>query len=200
MDDEPDNTGIGGLAAFQLGRRSAQESQWIADWKTSRRYPVVAKEQYDHAVQMNEALVADNRQVHALNQQLRAQNAALSQSIQNWERDYEKLRVAAQGHLDAYWAVMSERDNLEARVLNLRDELREFAAVIVMRCIDAPGCPCGRAGCRSWPRGSAPGAAGGRRTPNRRWGRRAGSPSPGARPTGTRAARAPCAPPRTPRA
>jgi chromosome segregation ATPase len=126
MDDEPDNTGIGSLAAFQLGRWSAQESQWIEDWKTSRRYPVVAKEHYDYAVQMNQALVAENQQVHAQNQQLRAQTAALQQSVQDWERDYEKLRATAQGHLDNYWALMSERDNLEARVLNLRDELREL--------------------------------------------------------------------------
>lgn len=133
MDDEPDNTGIGGLAAFQLGRWSAQESQWIADWKTSRRYPVVAKEHYDHAVQMNQALVADNRQVHAQNQQLhaenqalRAQTAALRKSVQEWERDYEKLRATAQGHLDDYWKMVKERDNLQAEVENLKDEIQEM--------------------------------------------------------------------------
>ena len=126
MDDEPDNTGIGALAAFQMGRWSAQESQWIADWKTSRRYPVVAQEHYDHAVQMNQALAADNQQVHAQNQQLRAQIAALHQSVQGWEREYEKLRTIANTHNDEYWVLMGERDILKAEVETLEDEIQEI--------------------------------------------------------------------------
>ena len=126
-DDEQDNSGFGGLAWYQMGRWSAQadhDTRYLVA-RLSGQQPV-ARADYDHAVQMNEALAADNRQVHAQNQQLRAQIAALSQSVQGWERDYEKLRAIANTHNDEYWVLMGERDNLQARVLNLRDELREI--------------------------------------------------------------------------
>ena len=75
---------------------------------------------------LNQALVAENRQVNAENQQLRAEIATWRQLVQEWEREYERLRGIANTHNDEYWALMTERDNLEARVLNLREELQEI--------------------------------------------------------------------------
>ena len=127
MDDEQDNTGFGGLAWYQIGRwseRSARETDETVDHLLGRA--PVARPDYNHAVQMNQALAADNRQVHAQNQQLRAQIAALGQSVEAWKRDYEKLRATAQGHLEEYWAVGKERDNLRAEVENLKDEIQEM--------------------------------------------------------------------------
>ena len=126
MDDEQD-TGFGGLAWYQIGRwseRSARETDETVDHLLGRA--PVARADYNHAVQMNQALAADNRQVHAQNQQLHAEIAALRKSVQAWESDYEKLRATAQGHLDDYWAMGKERDNLQAEVENLNDEIQEL--------------------------------------------------------------------------
>ena len=126
-DDEQDNTGLGGLAWYQIGRwseRSARETDETVDHLLGRA--PVARADYNHAVQMNQALAADNQQVHAQNQQLRAQIAALHQSVQGWERDYEKLRAIANTHNDEYWVLIGERDILKAEVETLEDEIQEI--------------------------------------------------------------------------
>ncbi len=63
-DDEFDDTGIGPLAAYQLGRWSAESDQdhrELLDRLTGCE--PVAKVDYDYALQINRALAAENRRL-----------------------------------------------------------------------------------------------------------------------------------------
>ena len=98
MDEEGDSTGIGSLAAFQLGRWSAEQSQWVQDWKDSIHNPVVAKVDYDYAVRLNQTLAADNRQ-------LCAELATAELNVEFWKENHRKLKEwadAVEAELDFY--------------------------------------------------------------------------------------------------
>ena len=127
MDDDEQDSGFGGLAWYQIGRwseRSARETDETVDHLLGRA--PVARADYNHAVQMNQALAADNQQVHAQNQQLRAQIAALHQSVQGWERDYEKLGAIANKRSEHCSTLMDFRDRLLDQMEDLEDELQEL--------------------------------------------------------------------------
>jgi len=98
-DDEHDDTGIGALAAYQLGRWSAEsdrDDRELVDRLTGRE--PVSKADYDYAVRMNQALVAENRQ-------LCAELATAEQSVEFWKENHRKLREwadAAEAELNFY--------------------------------------------------------------------------------------------------
>ena len=87
-DDNQDNSGMGTLAAFQLGRWSTQQSQWVQDWKNSRHNAVVAKGDYDQAVERAWDLANENRRLAGHIDVLQAQ-------VNNARADYKRLRVWA---------------------------------------------------------------------------------------------------------
>ena len=127
MDDEYDNGGLGGFAWYKLGQWSAEAEHDTRNLVARLRgQQPIARAHYNHAVELNGELADENRSLVAQNQQLRAQIAALHQSVQGWEGEYEKLRAIANAHNDEYWVVVTERNNLKAWVANLQDELREI--------------------------------------------------------------------------
>jgi hypothetical protein len=84
-DDEYDDGGFGRLSWYQMGRWSAeadQEHQELVRRLTGRQ--PVPRNVYDHAVQMNRALAAENRR-------LSEEIADLKRSVEIWRDDHDRL-------------------------------------------------------------------------------------------------------------
>ena len=84
MEEDSDDTGMGPLAAFQLGRWSAEQSQWVRDWKDSLHNPVVAKVHYNNAVLVNQALAAENLRLIDL-------VSGLENQLAEYRHNYDRL-------------------------------------------------------------------------------------------------------------
>jgi hypothetical protein len=108
MDDEHDNGGFGNFAWYQMGRWSAemdQEHQRTFDHV--RGTGPISRADYNYAVQMNQALAAEDRRLNGLVDHLQGQlNASRA--------DYERLREWANGQATEAAALRTKCAALEA--------------------------------------------------------------------------------------
>ena len=126
-DDDRDDSGIGALAAYQLGRWSAEgdQSRRALVARLTGRQPV-SRDLYDYAVEMNQRLVAEDRRLNNL-------VTALQTEVNNSRADHERLRVWADERetevedLRAKYAALVELDKEKNLLLaDLSNDLEEM--------------------------------------------------------------------------
>jgi predicted nuclease with TOPRIM domain len=127
MDDEHGDSGFGSLAWYQMGRWSERSSQRTREWMDSIHNPVVAKSHYDEAVRLNQALVAADRHLNGLVDQLQGQlNASRAdyERLREWANQRDAEATALRTKCTALEALGKEKDALISDIWNRWSDLR----------------------------------------------------------------------------